>query len=394
MVLDVYGNGADGLWRGMVVECFFVIQVFDYTRGGGGDSQEQQKKILEHLESRSMAPFYEHVCSELKWEVDDMLLGKMRAENEARLAELEQAISIAEENEGDTEVKDAMIAKAEYLADIGNQVEAAKAFDAAHEKTAGSGPKMDLVFSMLRLDLALGDWIGYKKELEKAWDLCAKGGDWERKNKLKVYQAIYLMATRQCKPAAEMFLNSIATFTATELLSYDMCVFYTVILAVISLDRPSLMANVVENPEILAAIDSIPHLKDLLMSLYQCQYGEFFKSLADISDTINADMLLHPHYRFYLKEARVVVYAQYLQSYKSVKMDAMASTFGVSVEFLDDELAHLIVQGRLPAKLDRVDGVVFTTRPDPKNAAYQQTIRQGDHVLNKLQKLSKLADVE
>jgi len=346
------------------------------------------------MEEKSMGPFYERVCSELKWEVDDMLLGKMKSENQARLAELEQAISSAEENQGDTEVKDAMIAKAEYLADIGDQEAAAKAFDAAMEKTAGSGPKMDLVFSMLRLDLALGDWNGYKKELEKAWDLCAKGGDWERKNKLKVYQAIYLMATRQCKPAAEMFLNSIATFTATELLTYEMCVFYTVTLAVISLDRPSLMADVVENPEILAAIDSVPHLKDLLMSLYQCQYGAFFKSLAAISDAINADMLLHPHFRFYLKEARVVVYGQYLQSYKSVKIDAMASIFGVSVEFLDEELAHLIVEGRLPAKLDRVDGVVLTTRPDPKNAAYQQTIRQGDHVLNKLQKLSKLADVE
>ena len=60
-----------------------------------------------------MAPLYERICSELKWEVDDMLLGKMRGENEARLAELEQAISNAEENEGETEVKDAMIAKAE-----------------------------------------------------------------------------------------------------------------------------------------------------------------------------------------------------------------------------------------------------------------------------------------
>lgn len=341
-----------------------------------------------------MAPLYEHVCSELGWDVDDMLLGKMREENNGRLAELEKAISEAEEHEGEMEVKDAMIAKAEYLADIGNKEEAAKAFEAALAKTAGSGPKMDLVFSMLRLDLALGDWAGYKKELDKAWDLCGKGGDWERKNKLKVYQAVYLMATRQCKPAAEMFLNSIATFTATELLSYEMCVFYTVALAVISLDRPALMANVVENPEILAAIDAIPHLKDLLMSLCQCQYKAFFTALASISETINADMLLHPHYRYYLKEARVVVYGQYLQSYKSVKMDAMASTFGVSVDFLDEELAHLIVEGRLPAKLDRVDRVIFTTRPDPKNAAYQQTIRHGDHVLNKLQKLSKLADVE
>jgi len=68
--------------------------------------------------------------------------------------------------------------------------------------------------------------------------------------------------------------------------------------------------------------------------------------------------------------------------------------FGVSAEFLDDELSGLISEGRVDAKIDRVDGVVFTTRPDPKNAAYQNLVRTGDHVLNKLQKLSKLADVE
>lgn len=37
-----------------------------------------------------------------------------------------------------------------------------------------------------RLDIALGDWRAVKGGIEKAKALCAKGGDWERKNKLKV----------------------------------------------------------------------------------------------------------------------------------------------------------------------------------------------------------------
>ena len=66
----------------------------------------------------------------------------------------------------------------------------------------------------------------------------------------------------------------------------------------------------------------------------------------------------------------------------------------MSVDFLDEELSGLISEGFVAAKIDRVDGVVHTTRPDPKNAAYQHVVKMGDHVLNKLQKLSKLADVE
>ena len=53
-----------------------------------------------------------------------------------------------------------------------------------------------------------------KAGLEHAAALCAKGGDWERKNKMRVYEAIFLIATRQFSAAAALLLEAIATFTA------------------------------------------------------------------------------------------------------------------------------------------------------------------------------------
>ena len=50
--------------------------------------------------------------------------------------------------------------------------------------------------------------------------------------------------------------------------------------------------------------------------------------------------------------------------------------------------------GRLAAKVDRVAGVVQTARPDAKNALYQAAIKQGDALLNRVQKLSKVVDIE
>ena len=42
----------------------------------------------------------------------------------------------------------------------------------------------------------------------------------------------------------------------------------------------------------------------------------------------------------------------------------MAQSFGVSVSFIDSELADFIVSGRLTAKIDKVAGVVETNRWD------------------------------
>ena len=58
------------------------------------------------------------------------------------------------------------------------------------------------------------------------------------------------------------------------------------------------------------------------------------------------------------------------------------------------QISNFIVEGRLPAKIDKVANVIETTRTDARHAMYQQCIKQGDLLLNRVQKLSKIVDVE
>ena len=69
-----------------------------------------------------MAPFYLEICKEFNWAVDQNLVNKMKAENEAKLKELESKIEDAEKNLGDTEIREANLAKAEYLSSIADKV--------------------------------------------------------------------------------------------------------------------------------------------------------------------------------------------------------------------------------------------------------------------------------
>ena len=49
--------------------------------------------------------------------------------------------------------------------------------------------------------------------------------------------------------------------------------------------------------------------------------------------------------------------------------------------------------GRLSCSIDKVNGIVSSTRPDTKNAQYQATIKQGDLLLNRVQKLSRVTNI-
>ena len=97
-----------------------------------------------------------------------------------------------------------------------------------------------------------------------------------------------------------------------------------------------------------------------------------------------------PHMQYYLKEMRVRSYNQFLDAYKSVKIASMADAFGVSVDFIDGELFRFISMGRLNAKIDKTAGVIETNRPDAKNAQYQDVIKHGDALLNRIQQLARV----
>ena len=359
------------------------------VNGAAADLTAIQAELLE----RGMASAYEAVCGEFELMVDAEKLEAASAANAAKEKELDEKIADAEENLGEVEVRDALLAKAVFLRDVGEADRADEAFKLAEAKTAGVGQKMDMLFMLLRTSMAKGDWAGVKKLIQRAKQLFEEGGDWERKNRLKVYEGIHALATRQFKAAAELFLESVTTFTSTELFDYTSLIFYAVITSVVSLDRVTLKKKVIDSPEVRSVIGKIEHLEALVHSLYDCKYSGYLKAMLGLSPVIYSNMYLNPHFRYAVREMRVVGYSQFLESYRSVTIASMAESFGVSVDFLDGEISTFICRGRLSCKIDRVAGIIETIRPDAKNASYQQVIKRGDHLLNRVQKLSKVIEL-
>merc|ERR1719500_2723178 len=66
-----------------------------------------------------MVEYYKIVAKELGWAEDGGLVAEMEAKRKEREAELQQQRENAEKNEGETEIKDCLLAKAEYLVEIG-----------------------------------------------------------------------------------------------------------------------------------------------------------------------------------------------------------------------------------------------------------------------------------
>ncbi len=79
----------------------------------------------------------------------------------------------------------------------------------------------------------------------------------------------------------------------------------------------------------------LPNIKEYIDSFYQCRYKDFFNALVGIIELVRSDPYMHYHLRYFIRETRVVIYSQFLESYKTVKLESMAHEFGVSVDFID-----------------------------------------------------------
>jgi len=356
------------------------------------EKAEVKNKIMDHIKTHKMGPYYQHLCKEFGWPVDEALAKELKDANDAELKELDAKIEDAVQNLGDTEVRECHMKRADFYARIGDKEAALKAYAETLEKSVGSGSRIDLVFSVCRLALMWDDVELVKTNVKKAEESVEAGGDWERRNRLGVYRAVLQLMNLQMKDTAKSFLNAVSTFTNYKLFDYNRFIFYTVLSSVVALDRITLRDKVIKSPDVLSVINEIPHLHSLLHSLYQCRYKEFFIALANINTQIKRDRYFAPHIGYIMREARIVAYTQFLESYRSVQLSSMATTFGVTEDFLDNELSRFIASARINAKIDKVVGIVETNRPDAKNLQYTQTLTQGDLLLNRIQKLTKVID--
>jgi 26S proteasome regulatory subunit N7 len=98
-----------------------------------------------------MAPFYKIVCDTLGWKVDTALMQKLQEQNQKSIQSHDEKAEEVLKNAGETEYSDTLIAKAHYLAKIGEKEVAVQAFELAIEKTAPVGVRIDLYFAVIRI---------------------------------------------------------------------------------------------------------------------------------------------------------------------------------------------------------------------------------------------------
>lgn len=323
-------------------------------------------------------------------------LKEMEEKHKATMTELEAKVEEARESAGDMEVMDARVEIARFAAKSLSEKEAIEAYTKLIDlPKISSGKKIDALMETSRVSSFYGDTRKSDEYIEKAQKLATEGsgGDWDRRNRLKVYRALSNLLARDVKASAGLLIDCIATFSCNEICTYQDFIVYTILSNILHIPRPLLKEKIIDGPEILSVATEIPVVLQLTKSLYDCNYKAYLHAMVELEGILFADRYLHLHAAFWMRELHILAYKQFLDAYQSVTLAAMAKSFGVSTDFIDYHASRFIAAGRLSAKIDKFGGVIVTNRPDLKNAQYREMIQKGDLLLNRIQKLARVVDV-
>ncbi|KAG2363378.1 26S proteasome subunit RPN7-domain-containing protein, partial [Suillus spraguei] len=309
-----------------------------------------------------MSPYYKLVTSAGALMSDPTLLKSMEKDNEEELRKLDKRLAEAEKQEGESEISDALKAKLEG---------AVTAQKLALEKMHGLASRVDIALTLIQLGFFFGDNGFITENLLKTERFIEEGGGWGRRNHLKVYRGLRMASICQLKASGALLLNALSTFTAIELTMYDGFVALTIIINALTLKQVDLKKWLITAPEVISVLPEILIIGDILNNLYDCHYAKFFVALATLEQTY---LLLF----------------QLLESYRSLTLESLSGAFSVSVEFVNSELSQFIAIRCLHCTIDKVHSIAETTQPSLKNVQYDKVIKEGDVLLNSIQRLSKV----
>jgi len=356
---------------------------------------EVLKQVVEEMENPSLYRFLtKHGITSATIVKSESELEAMQTKNNDTMKSLEEKVEEAKENAGDMEVLDARFEIGRFAAKTLSKDEALEAYaKVVALPKLSSGKTMDALMESSRIASFYDDLVKNSTLVQKIAKLADDSGDWDRRNRVKIYSALTKLLSRDVKTAAPLLIDCIATFSCAEICTYTEFIVYTVITNILYLSRTELKKKIIDGPEILSVAHDIPVVIKLVNTLYDCDYKGYLQAMVDLEQILRADRFLQPHCGYIMRELHVLGYKQFLDSYKSVTLESMAASFGVSAEFLDLQLGRFIAAGRLTAKIDKFGGVVETNRPDLKNAQYRDMIQQGDLLLNRIQKLARVVDL-
>ena len=205
--------------------------------------------------------------------------------------------------------------------------------------------------------------------------------------KLKMAMGLSLLDSRKYRAAARKLLEVDGNIgnKYDEVLGLNDMTIYVVLCALAEFERSDLRTKLVNNPNFRTMTENNPLMLEIVENFYYCKYGAALTAIEGLKNEFLLDIHLHDHVNTLLTKIRARAVALYITPFFSVDMQAMATEFRTDVAAVEAEVAALIVDGAIPARIDSQAKRIYAKNTDERTTTFDKALDMG----KKFQKSAK-----
>lgn len=203
----------------------------------------------------------------------------------------------------------------------------------------------------------------------------------------KIYASfgLYYMTSGKYKDAATSFaqvkpLDLGVGFS--DILGAQDVALYGVLCALGSLDRREVQSKLLDSASFRECLESAPHIHELATDFCSCRYAACLSFLEKMKEPLSLDVHLHAQVAGLCEQIRSKVIVQYFAPFTSVSLHTMAEAFSTDVGSMQAEVAKLIAEGQLDAKIDSQRKILFLSHSDQRRSTYLNALRVSGEFLD------------
>jgi len=200
-----------------------------------------------------------------------------------------------------------------------------------------------------------------------------------KKDLLRALYAISLFAYDRFAEAAQQLLQIKIAKSESDLrkvMTPQDYAYYTVMCSLATMSRNPLK-KVDENPNLKSILENVPELSGIINSFLASQYTDVYAKLANVRNANKFNTLFLKQAELLLNNITEKAIIQYCLPYKSVDLKIMAKSLGIDMVLLEDKLVIMSSEGKIRAKIDSHNKVLYLKKEDLKAKSFKTTLENG-----------------
>lgn len=256
----------------------------------------------------------------------------------------------------------------------GALAEAAEAFGRMRHDVSTLKHIMDCTRHLIEVAIQRREWATVLTNANKALSMREHEEEKAMRPYLHLSVGIASLGQGKFSEAAESFLHVDLVQSYEWIAAPSDIAMYGGLLALATMDRKQLQSRVLENPSFRGYLEYEPQVRKSISLFVNGRYSHCLESLEPLRPDLLLDLHMQRHVDTVLNMVRSKCIVQYFAPFSCVTIKTLEKEFAPRDKSIDQELAEMIQEERLDARIDAKDRLLVAVRPNQRQALQKNAL--------------------